>query len=451
MRIAGLVSPLRTFLVASVLGACAQARQDGVDPSTLGIGESGDYGDDDGNGDGNGSGSGNGGDGSDGGEKLDIGTMQDGDGCGEGGSSGGIPAAEFSYIWIANSAQGTVSKVDTREGVELARYRTSTTPGNPSRTSVNLYGDVAVMNREGSSVARIAARAADCRGPSTSTGPDDIKPFGADDCMLWSQPLGASGAYEDGPRPVAWEGGTDACDSNPRLWVGWTDTAAAITYVKRLDGATGTTLDEVEIPGWTFGIAPIGAYGGAANKAGDFWVVGLAGPLVRIDGASLAVEIIPRRPDSYFYGIALDQHGNPWMGDLSGVSWTYDVPSATLRKNPAAGARGRGIMVDRYGRAWMPVHTNPDPTPGLCSLAEIDTVTGAVVTNHPLPDCVEPVGVAVDLDDYVWVVDKGANRAYKFDPELREIVLTVDTLDGPYTYSDMTGSGLDLVVNPPTG
>jgi DNA-binding beta-propeller fold protein YncE len=449
MRRAGLVSPLRTLLVLACVG-CADVREAGLDPLP-GI-DGGQLEDESGGGDGTADDDDDDDDGADEGDpKLDIGSMGDGDGCAERGGSGGVAAGEFSYIWIANSAQGTVTKIDTREGVELARYRTSSTPGNPSRTSVNLYGDVAVMNREGSSVARIAARAADCRGPSTSSGPDDIKPFGEDDCMLWWQPLGASGAYEDGPRPVAWEGGTDACDSNPRLWVGWTDTAAAVTHVKRLDGATGDTLDELQIPGWTFGVAPIGAYGGAANKAGDFWIVGLAGPLVRVDATSLAVEVIPRRPDSYFYGIALDEHGNPWMGDLSGVSWTYDVATATMRKNPMAGARGRGIMVDRSGRAWMPVHTNPNPTPGSCSLAEIDTATGAVVTNHPLAGCVEPVGVAVDVDDYVWVVDKGANRAYKFDPELREVSLTVDTLDGPYTYSDMTGSGLDLVVNPPTG
>lgn len=29
------------------------------------------------------------------------------------------------------------------------------------------------------------------------------------------------------------------------------------------------------------------------------------------------------------------------------------------------------------------------------------------------------------------------------------IALTVTGLVGPYTYSDMTGAGLDLVVNPP--
>src|SRR5262245_15632594 len=41
--------------------------------------------------------------------------------CGSGNSDSG---EAFSIIWIANSSEGTVSKVDTAQAVELARYRT---------------------------------------------------------------------------------------------------------------------------------------------------------------------------------------------------------------------------------------------------------------------------------------------------------------------------------------
>jgi hypothetical protein len=69
----------------------------------------------------------------------------------------------------------------------------------------------------------------------------------------------------------------------------------------------------------------------------------------------------------------------------------------------------------------------------------------------PLPGCDDPVGISIDADGYVWVVDRGADRAYKVDPGSHEVALTVEGLVGPYTYSDMTGSGLALVSNPPTG
>jgi streptogramin lyase len=308
------------------------------------------------------------------------------------------------------------------------------------------------MNREGKSVTKIAARQADCFGTSTSAGPDDVKAWGEDDCVLWHVELPATGKYEDGPRPVAWEGDeAGACTKNPRLWIGWGEMQTATGHFRRLDGATGEVLDEVTVDNWETSVAPIGPYGGAVTKDGSFWIAGLGGPLIRIDGVTLDVEHLPRPANSYFYGIALDAAGNPWLGDLSGVTWTYFVGAKTFRKNAAAGARGRGIAVDRDGTVWMPVHANPDPIAGQCSLAKIDGITGNVLGNVALPGCVEPVGVAVDADGYVWVVDKGAEQAFKVDPDNGAIVLSVGGLVTPYTYSDMTGSGLDLVVNPPTG
>ena len=73
-----------------------------------------------------------------------------------------------------------------------------------------------------------------------------------------------------------------------------------------------------------------------------------------------------------------------------------------------------------------------------------------VVEDTGLDGCVEPVGVSIDAEEFVWVVDRGANRAYKVHPQ--DYTATVVTgLVTPYTYSDMTGAGLGLVVNPPAG
>jgi hypothetical protein len=70
--------------------------------------------------------------------------------------------ADWSYIWIANSSQSTVSKINTRTMVEEGRYLTRDTPGNPSRTSVSVDGRaVAVANRFGG-VVKIWTRPEDC-------------------------------------------------------------------------------------------------------------------------------------------------------------------------------------------------------------------------------------------------------------------------------------------------
>ena len=67
----------------------------------------------------------------------------------------------------------------------------------------------------------------------------------------------------------------------------------------------------------------------------------------------------------------------------------------------------------------------------------------------PLPGALTPVGVSIDSEGKVWVVDQGASMAFKVDPDTYQTLLTVTGLTSPYTYSDMTGAGLGLVTFPP--
>ena len=110
---------------------------------------------------------------------------------------------------------------------------------------------------------------------------------------------------------------------------------------------------------------------------------------------------------------------------------------------PGVGGKQRGIQVDREGRGWA-AGNSP------CRLVQYDVATRSVTQAEILlPECKEPVGVSIDVDGFVWVVDKGMDQAYKVDPVSHAVMLTVGGLDKPYTYSDMTGSGLNLVVHPP--
>ena len=106
---------------------------------------------------------------------------------GGGGFGGGV---ELSYIWISNSSQQTISKIDTVTMVEEGRYRAKVANGDPSRTSVNLLGDVAVANRNGG-VAKFWADPADCiesngtPGIQTSSGGGDILAWEDEECRAW--------------------------------------------------------------------------------------------------------------------------------------------------------------------------------------------------------------------------------------------------------------------------
>ena len=391
--------------------------------------------------------------GDDTGELLDVGQTGGGNNSGGDCDSEGMGNGdfEFSYIWIANSTEGTVSKVNTFTAVEEGRYRTGPDAlSDPSRTSVNQHGDVAVANR-GGGIVKIAARTDDCIDSNgngeidTSDGPDAILNWGEDECVLWYQDLPASGQL--GPRPIAWEPVESNCAGpTPRVWVGWwRGPDDDVGVFRRLDGDTGETLDEIEVPLWNLGDKPTGPYGGAVNAAGDFWVTGYYGPAIKIDAETLDVEYVDPPADSGFYGMSLDPDEGIWVGGCDGAIY-YKAPGDGFFENISTiEGRARGVQVDREGRAWF-AGNSP------CRLLMADTATRTLAEdNIELPGCQEPVGVSIDVEGFVWVVDKDAQQAYKVDPDSYAIEATVTGLVDPYTYSDMTGHGLGLVVNPPQG
>ncbi len=383
------------------------------------------------------------------GPKFDVPTSPDaGNTCG--GSGDGDGSGTFSNIWVANAPEGTVSKIDTDTAMEVARYRTTTVAADqPSRTSVNQFGDIAAGHRFAARVIKIAAEQEDCVDTNgnaqidTSTGSADILDWGTDECVLWEADL--LPAHAQGTRAVAWEGGIfdpETCENtnpNPRLWVAY---GSNPLQVKRLDGATGAVLDETTVPSSGF------VYGGAVNGEGDFWVSDRSGSMMhRVDGLTLAVDSWPV-PGSNAYGMGVDGDGQPWIATYesgAGVDLIYRFDPIAEMWHPAGGITGRyrGLAIDRDDRVWV-AGNSP------CRLAVFDRLTDSVIDDAiALPGCADPVGVTIDRDGFVWVVDRGSSVAWKVDPETSTVAATVTGLNGPYTYSDFSGSGLDLVINPP--
>jgi hypothetical protein len=361
----------------------------------------------------------------------------------------------FDYIWIANTSQSTVSKINTMTGVEEGRYYTHPNPGGgpqPSRTSVNQYGDVAVSNRSLGSVTKVAALKVKCVDKNnngqieTSTGPNDIKPWGQDECVLWHTAFPLANGYSGGVRPTAWEGVAQdpiTCETAvPRLWIGYKD-AGNTAHFHRLAGDTGAVLDEVLRPGWAAN--SFGPYGGAVNSAGDLYAVGYDNEVaVRIDAKTLQITELGLSPGQFKYGMGIDTNGNMWVGSFSGPHHMYFYDAQANKwegigngGNPGGGSLG--VQIDQEGRVWGAAN-------GPCRLIEADVATKQFIkTDIALPGCGSPWGVSIDNEGYVWVVDK-ANQAFKVDPDTYEIKLIVKGLIDPYTYSDMTGQGLQLVL-----
>jgi len=361
--------------------------------------------------------------------------------------------AEKSYLWVANTSQGSISKIDTIEVEELARYRSGPNGASesPSRTAVSLDGRfVVVNNRNTGRVTMIAANADDCTGANTSQNKDDLLPWDTDNCMLWSTVLPVAAGTPPGPRAVTWTPGTwndepDVCAyENPKIWVGYLPNQAQTAHMARLDGATGAVEETITIPSWVVGWGNYAPYGAALDKLANVWFTGLRGEVFRINTSEDPITFDRWNPPANlpFYGMTVDPNGHPWFGGCSGPVSTFDPETQQFTAIPDTNACHRGVAADQAGNIWVASN-------GPCGLVQIDYETNTVIAKHVPNPCNTPVGVSVDIEGFVWLVDQ-SGRAWKIDPDNPGVnnwqMLPVS--GNHYTYSDMTGGQGKSVILP---
>jgi hypothetical protein len=363
----------------------------------------------------------------DSGVKFDLGVLPDAP-DNVGGCGGGDGDLQYSYIWVANSSQNTVSKINTQTLVEEGRYYTRPDGlGSPSRTSVNLTGDVAVANRSGGLTKYYAdpMKCVDANGSGgieTSNGAANILPWDGEECRAWHTPFGYSSQ-----RPVAWTQGewnAAMCTYvNQKVWT--TGVLGGQIQVVLVDGDTGVVEDDVMVPEVPPG--GFGFYGGAVDAEGNFWASQLSsGYLIRVMLDDITdYSIWPMQYGGY--GMTVGKSG--YVFTCSWQVGRFDPMTETWSGNTVNG--GGGCMEDDNGILWMA--SSP--------LVGVDVQTLNPVYSWPIPEYVH--GVSIDFDGHVWGVSMSTS-AYKVDPQTGTFD-TVTGLVGPYTYSDMTGFALSSV------
>ncbi|MCA9648391.1 MAG: hypothetical protein H6712_06490 [Myxococcales bacterium] len=387
------------------------------------------------NGDGTGDGTMEDGNASGGLPSFDVGPPDGAPACG-GGMGGG--EGTLSHIWIANSPQGTVSKINTQTMIEEGRYIVRPdSAGSPSRTSVSLSGDVAVANRLGG-VTKIYGNTDNCGesnglpGLQTSTDATYL-PWGEEECVAWYTPL----VYSSN-RPSAWAQGVwnpSTCSyDDEKLWTAGAN-GGGTAQVLLLDGETGVVEQTVNIPEIQ---SSIGLYGGAVDGDGHFWGIETGGPrLVRVDRNTFTYQVWSG-PGVASYGIAVDSVGRPWFCAGGGAS-RFDPIAQTWQTLPSPGGNAwGGCMTDGAGTLW---HARQMDS----MLVGIDTETLTVVQTIQLPEYTH--GISIDFFGNVWAVGFTSSNAYRVDP----VTQTIDTFSGlyqAYTYSDMTGFALSSAGTP---
>jgi len=367
----------------------------------------------------------------------------------------GMGDVEKSYLWVANTDQGSVSKVNTLTLIEEARYRTGPNGGteSPSRTAVSLDGRYVIVNNRGTgSSTMIAANLEDCVDLNgngkieTSQNKNDLLAWKADECMRWSVQHPFKGDVGSGPRGVTWTPGIwdmDACAfKDPKVWVGYLPVANATAHMVRLDGVTGKLEETVVIPNWVIGDTFWGPYGAALDKDKKVWFTGLRGELFRLNTDKQPTTFDRWAPPGNVqsYGMTVDPEGDPWFGGCGGPVSTFNPKNNTFTSVANTQACYRGLAADHDGSVWVASN-------GPCGVAQIDYKTNTLIKFHTLNPCSTPVGVSVDLEGYVWVVDE-AGWAWKIDPMNVPAMKKVDIIGDHYTYSDMTGGQLKSVILP---
>lgn len=362
------------------------------------------------------------------------------------------------FLWIPNTGESSMSKWDPVTNTEVARYRVGLASGEcvgscchsngcnmPSRVVVDGSGDAYVANRgfgmQGT-VTKIAANIDDCvdrngNGMIDTSTSSTAMAYGADECILFHAPVGASNALL---RAIAIDAG-DAAHPEGYPWVGGYNSR----QFWKLDPDTGAVID-----------GPIGVsfapYGAVVLGDGTLYASGLSTTTLAVIDTTVAAPTattitVPRppgAPDWLHYGMTADANGRLWFSNGRGIQG-YDPATNLSTASPIAAGGDRlfsGVTVDGVGRVWTAINSNPmqlmywdadDFVPnGLIPLSETTTLTMPA-------GYTQASAVGADSNNIIWFTNSGSPTAlFRVDPDTG-VVTTSTGLNRVYSYSDFTG------------
>ena len=322
---------------------------------------------------------------------------------------------DLNHIWIAGTGAKVVSKLNTKTGQEVGRYASC---GSPSRTSVDLNGDVWVGCRSGGEVMKIANKTQNCKDKNgngqieTSSG-KNVLSYGSDECVKFIV------------KPSAGESVIRAAgvDKDNHAWVGgWNQ-----KMLWRLHPEAGAVVDSIDIK--------CNPYGLVIDQKGTIWVSGRGcSSLVRVDPLTKSVTNVGHGGKGSPYGINVDMFGKIWIANTTNYTSRYDP--VTGQWSPVQhNQRSRGVATSNDGHVYVALDTTS-------TIAKINAVTLTVVGHFALGAGRYPVGIAVDYDGFIWAVNQSKSSASKVDPKSGQMVGEYPVGSSPYSYSDMTGFSL---------
>jgi DNA-binding beta-propeller fold protein YncE len=315
--------------------------------------------------------------------------------------------ARFSFpdLWVANSQDNTVTRINT-EGTPSV-LGTFPVGLSPSRTAVDFNGDVWVANRAFGAQGTVSkVLNADCSGT---------------DCVAFTVNVGGNNQL---PRALA-------IDRDGFAWVG--------TYsdgmLYRLEPTTGTIVESYP--------TGLNVYGIAIDREGIIWIATIS--TTQGIGAfdtntnTMLGNWTRTSPGIQPYGITIDGDGNVWFGNweqrglgrLDRASFNRgDSPvRIDVYGNNDTLRQSRGVAVDGEGFIYVAASASN-------RLAKFDPASGTFLWS--VETCTTPIGVGIANDGNIWTMCFSSNQAQQYTPDgVRLNSLPVGRQ--PYSYSDMTG------------
>ena len=394
------------------------------------------------------------------------------------------------YIAIANSGRDTVARANINTGDVVGEYltRPNGMSGNPSRTTVDAYGNAWVGNRDelsGSmgSVTRIGLLVGGTRVDSGGN-PDPNGDYVQSPSYCTCEDRDFDGLIKTS-KGYPWVTGTADWVPSSLPWsnIGSADTNGGvstaedecITAYVRVAGTrvrfiavdpfgdvwTGSATDRLfqkinsstamAVTSSIFN-SICGGYGGLVDGNNVIWSAnwdpGNGSGFMRYD-VNLTSSPLTCISNIQNYGVAIDPNTcHIWTTSAYYDNNLREVDQAGNLLNvydhfgaPSPVDLTRGVVISN-GNVWV-AHGNSN------TIGRV-TTGGVFLGNVPVGSL--PTGVAVDTNGKIWSTNLGSNNATRIDPSTTPgtVDLTVDLGFGasPYNYSDMTGSVLLQAVAP---
>jgi streptogramin lyase len=356
----------------------------------------------------------------------------------------------FPFIWVANSGEDTISKIDVRTGVELGVYRTRSDggpSGNPSRTTVDQDGNVWVGNRNSNTVVKVGLKeygqCVDRNGNGvidSSTGRSDIKGWtgtsvvtAQDECILKYVALTAPGVTT--PSDIR----TVAIDPQNNVFIGGNNQNSLF----KINGSTGAIITATTTLGRH--------YGGVVDKQGNLWSAGSGSGTVQKTSSDLSTTTLINIGHSG-YGIALDNAGRVWTTEYGTKFSVFDPadPVGTLKVFTQTDNYGaQGIAIDDKGDVFIAGSLSSNVVGHYRPTVVGGSVTSVTfIANYTVGS--GPTGVAVDGLGKVWATNAYSDNVSRITLPVGTATAVVDTFsvgNNPYNYSDMTGRVVRTITN----